>query len=160
MIFALIGSFLSAAIAILMAIVALSYNGYVKRKKIDYLSQQAAVYYTQGGQAYYNPNMGYRQQTPTANTQIPYQNQAYYVPPVTQPGQPPYAGDPVPVNQPVGQQAPESTVSQIPVQQAQEPQCLPARLMESKKIPRKRFQAHSRRVRKTSIWDARCAVVR
>ena len=121
MIFALIGSFLSAAIAILMAIVALSYNGYVKRKKIDYLSQQAAVYYTQGGQAYYNPNMGYRQQTPTANTQIPYQNQAYYVPPVTQPGQPPYAGDPVPVNQPVGQQAPESTVSQIPVQQAQEP---------------------------------------
>lgn len=121
MIFALIGSFLSAAIAILMAIVALSYNGYVKRKKMDYLSRQAAVYYTQGGQAYYNPNMGYRKQDPTANTQVPYQNQAYYVPPVAQPGQPPYAGYPAPENQPVGQQAPDPTVSQVPVQQAQEP---------------------------------------
>lgn len=120
LVLALIGSFLSAAIAILMAIVALSYNGYVKRKKMGYLSQQDAVYYTQGGQAYYNPNMGYPQQSPSGNTQAPYQNQAYYVPLVAQPEQPPYAGNPDPGNQPGGQQMAETTVSQVPVQQAQE----------------------------------------
>lgn len=122
MTFALIVSIVSAAIAILMAVVALSYNSYVKKKRMEYAARQNAGYYTQNGQAYYRPDMGYSQQSPDVNTQALYQNQAYYVPSTAQPGQPPYPGYSVPTDQtPEQRQAPQPAMPQIPVQQAQEP---------------------------------------
>lgn len=117
----LVNMVISVTIAILVAIICFSYNGYVKQKNMGYTAQQTAVFYPQG-QGYYQPNGSYPQQAPNGNPQGTYQNPGYYgQPPVSQPNTYPVQPDSsAGYSSPVTGQPPE-TPEPPSAQQAQEP---------------------------------------